>query len=51
MAALAYQSFNGQFGGNLTVVDMVPANMLHLIDPHWHQFAPINPLQVFAIDR
>lgn len=31
----AYQSF-GQHVGNLTVVDMVRAEMLHLIDPHWY---------------
>lgn len=34
----------GGFGGNLTVVDKVPAAMLHLIDPHWYQFPPMNPL-------
>ncbi len=30
--------------GNLTVVDRVPMEMLHLIDPHWYQFPPMNPL-------
>lgn len=30
--------------GNQTVVDKVPPEMLHLIDPHWYQFAPMNPL-------
>jgi len=30
--------------GNQTVVDKVPAEMLGLIDPHWYQFAPMNPL-------
>ncbi|GFG37536.1 hypothetical protein Cfor_09588 [Coptotermes formosanus] len=30
--------------GNLTVVDNVPLEMLHLIDPHWYQFPPMNPL-------
>ena len=44
MAALAYQSFGGHNGGNLSVVDMVSADMLHMIDPHWYQFAPMNPL-------
>lgn len=32
------------FGGNLTVVDKVLPDMLHMIDPHWYQFAPMNPL-------
>lgn len=43
----ALSSWSGQaggFGGNLTVVDKVPAEMLHLIDPHWYQFPPMNPL-------
>jgi len=31
-------------GGNLTVVDSVPPEMLYLVDPHWYQFAPLNPL-------
>lgn len=30
--------------GNQTVVDKVPPEMLHLVDPHWYQFAPMNPL-------
>ena len=30
--------------GNITVVDKVPANMLHMVDPHWYQFPPMNPL-------
>ncbi|XP_058813193.1 rhodopsin-like [Topomyia yanbarensis] len=29
---------------NLTVVDSVPQEMLHLVDPHWYQFPPLNPL-------
>jgi len=29
---------------NLTVVDKVPTDMLELIDPHWYQFPPMNPL-------
>lgn len=41
-------SWGGQGGaakfGNLTVVDKVPADMLHLIDPHWYQFPPLNPM-------
>nr|ACR24651.1 permethrin resistance-associated opsin [Culex pipiens pallens] len=29
---------------NLTVVDKVPADMLHMVDAHWYQFPPMNPL-------
>ncbi|CAH1403577.1 unnamed protein product [Nezara viridula] len=29
---------------NKTVVDMVPPEMLHLVDAHWYQFPPMNPL-------
>ncbi|KAL1402171.1 hypothetical protein pipiens_019849, partial [Culex pipiens pipiens] len=29
---------------NLTVVDKVPADMLHMVDVHWYQFPPMNPL-------
>lgn len=32
------------FGGNLTVVDKVLPEMLHMVDPHWYQFSPMNPL-------
>ncbi|XP_013167780.1 PREDICTED: opsin-1-like [Papilio xuthus] len=32
------------YGSNQTVVDMVPADMMDLIDPHWYQFPPMNPL-------
>lgn len=34
----------GGFGGNLTVVDRVGPDMLHLVDAHWYQFPPMNPL-------
>lgn len=30
--------------GNQTVVDKISADMLHLIDPHWYQYPPLNPL-------
>ncbi|KAL0281679.1 UNVERIFIED_CONTAM: hypothetical protein PYX00_002592 [Menopon gallinae] len=30
--------------GNQTVVDKVPVEMLHMVDPHWYQFPPMNPL-------
>lgn len=31
-------------GGNMTVVDKVPPDMLHMVDAHWYQFPPMNPL-------
>lgn len=36
----------GQAGGfgNQTVVDKVPPEMLHLVDIHWYQFPPMDPL-------
>lgn len=30
--------------GNLTVIDKVPQDMLYLIDSHWYQYPPMNPL-------
>ncbi|KAG5668274.1 hypothetical protein PVAND_016221 [Polypedilum vanderplanki] len=30
--------------GNMTVADKVPQDMLHLVDAHWYQFPPMNPL-------
>jgi len=30
--------------GNYTVVDAAPRELLPLIDPHWYQFPPMNPL-------
>jgi r-opsin len=35
---------NGGWGANMTVVDKVLPDMLSMIDPHWNQFAPMNPL-------
>ncbi|XP_032663388.1 rhodopsin-like [Odontomachus brunneus] len=29
---------------NHTVADKVPPDMLHLIDPHWYQFPPLDPM-------
>lgn len=29
---------------NMTVADKVPEDMIHLVDSHWRQFAPMNPL-------
>ena len=43
----AYSWAGGQGGnkfGNVTVVDKVPPDMLHLIDAHWYQYPPLNPL-------
>ncbi|XP_032529082.1 opsin-1-like [Danaus plexippus] len=45
--AAALQAWGGQmaaFGSNETVVDKVLPDMLHLIDPHWYQFPPMNPM-------
>jgi r-opsin len=30
--------------GNVTVVDSVSPDMLHLVDVYWYQFPPMNPL-------
>ncbi|XP_013166631.1 PREDICTED: opsin-1-like [Papilio xuthus] len=32
------------FGSNQTVADKVTADMIHLVDPHWYQFPPMDPL-------
>ncbi|CAH2051571.1 unnamed protein product, partial [Iphiclides podalirius] len=32
------------YGSNQTVVDKVAPDMLNMIDPHWYQFPPMNPL-------
>lgn len=29
---------------NMTVVDTVPSEILHMVHEHWYQFAPLNPL-------
>ncbi|XP_014472268.1 PREDICTED: rhodopsin [Dinoponera quadriceps] len=39
----AAQGGGGGFG-NQTVVDKVPPEMLHMVDSHWYQFPPMNPL-------
>lgn len=47
-AAFQQQSWSNQMSvgqfGNVTVADTVPAEMLYLVDPHWYQFPPMNPL-------
>ncbi|KAJ0181192.1 hypothetical protein K1T71_003277 [Dendrolimus kikuchii] len=44
----ALQAWGGQVAAygaaNQTVVDKVPQDMLHMVDPHWYQFPPMNPL-------
>jgi len=30
--------------GNFTVVDMASKEILHLVDPHWYQYPPLNPM-------
>ncbi|XP_030748141.1 opsin-1 [Sitophilus oryzae] len=42
-AAWAAQRAVG-FGGNITVVDKVPPEMLHMVDAYWYQYPPMNPL-------
>ncbi|KAK9308823.1 hypothetical protein QLX08_001252 [Tetragonisca angustula] len=37
-------SYGGSKFGNQTVVDKVPPDMLHLIDAHWYQYPPLNPM-------
>lgn len=29
---------------NMTLVDKVPLDLIHLVDHHWYQFPPLNPL-------
>lgn len=44
----ALQAWSGQMAAygssNQTVVDKVSPDMLHMVDPHWYQFPPMNPL-------
>nr|ANN11833.1 long wavelength sensitive opsin 2 [Chrysochroa saundersii tonkinensis]APY20581.1 long wavelength sensitive opsin 2 [Chrysochroa saundersii tonkinensis] len=40
----AQRVMSGAFGGNYTVVDKVPPEMLYLVDHHWYQYPPLNPL-------
>lgn len=42
-AAYTWTAAGGGFG-NQTVVDKVLPEMLHMVDVHWYQFPPINPL-------
>nr|BAQ54833.1 opsin, long-wavelength sensitive type [Asiagomphus melaenops] len=42
-SAYRWSGSNG-FSGNMTVVDKVPPEMLFLVDSHWYQFPPLNPL-------
>lgn len=42
--AWAAQRSGGAYGGNITVVDKVLPDMLHMVDAYWYQFPPMNPL-------
>lgn len=42
-AAYTWAAQGGGFG-NQTVVDKVPQDMLHMVDSHWYQYPPMNPL-------
>ncbi|ETN59673.1 rhodopsin [Anopheles darlingi] len=47
MAAFAEPHFSAwtqTVVSNVTVVDKVPPEMLHMVDAHWYQFPPMNPL-------
>jgi r-opsin len=44
MAAFAAYQSGGFNVGNLTVLDMAPPEIRHMINPHWGQFPPMNPL-------
>ncbi|CAG0917550.1 unnamed protein product [Notodromas monacha] len=35
--------------GNGSIVDRVPADLLHLIDPFWYQFPPMNPAVNYSV--
>ncbi|KAF4522577.1 Long wavelength sensitive opsin 1 [Ephemera danica] len=43
MSAFGDPTFSA-FRGNATVVDKVLPDILHMVDPHWHQFPPMNSL-------
>nr|ANN11841.1 long wavelength sensitive opsin 2 [Steraspis amplipennis]APY20665.1 long wavelength sensitive opsin 2 [Steraspis amplipennis] len=40
----AQRIMSGAYSGNYTVVDKVPPEMLYLVDHHWYQYPPMNPL-------
>lgn len=48
MAAFSEPHFSawqqGGGSGNVSVVDRVPPELLSMVDPHWYQFPPMNPL-------
>nr|APY20565.1 long wavelength sensitive opsin 1 [Brassicogethes aeneus] len=43
-AAWSGAQSSGFGGNNLSVVDKVTPDMIHLVDPYWYQFPPMNPL-------
>ena len=50
MPGLAQQQMPGLGGmgavgfGNGSIADKIPQDMLYMVDPHWSQFPPLNPL-------
>nr|APY20622.1 long wavelength sensitive opsin [Meloe violaceus] len=42
--ASAAQRSASAYGSNLSVVDKVLPDMLHMVDAYWYQFPPMNPL-------
>nr|QWV42692.1 long wavelength sensitive opsin 1 [Epicauta chinensis] len=42
--AWAAQRSAAAYGANLTVVDKILPDMLHMVDAYWYQFPPMNPL-------
>lgn len=43
-SALSWQGQGSGGFGNISVVDRVPPEMLSMVDAHWYQFPPMNPL-------
>lgn len=41
---MAFSFVSHNSNGNLTVVDKVTSDMLYLVDAHWYQYPPMNPL-------
>ncbi|XP_026467355.1 rhodopsin-like [Ctenocephalides felis] len=43
-SAYKWDRFNADPWANMTVVDKVPPEILHMVDVHWYQFPPMNPM-------
>nr|APY20599.1 long wavelength sensitive opsin [Dastarcus helophoroides] len=41
---ISWAAQRGGYGGNMTVVDKVLPDMLHMVDAYWYQYPPMNPL-------